>query len=282
MVANLTYRTSDGTRWGGGLGTDLTATQVDLNFWTLFQAVQSLENISSSGAGIDFINQPSGGNLFFVHLTNHVVLGPFVIPTAQWTPRGQWQPDTIYAAYDVVYEDGSLYLITVPHTSGATFSPFSTDGLGHLLYNLLLQQPADELPTGGIAGQRLVKSTSSPFSSAWEFDSVRLAVFVEGSPNPSEVLMQFCVTDHITFPVGLTGSVVFAGIPCVDQTVYGLNRNGASIGSITFNVSPPDVAVEFTAAVVCVPGDIISLVAPTTPDPNQANISFTIVAQLND
>src|SRR5665647_416839 len=138
MVASLTYRTADGTRWGGGQGSDLAAVTIDLNFWEIFTAIETLEAGASVGAGIDYINQPSGGNLFYVHLTNHAVLGPFVIPTAQWNARGAWAPTTVYAAYDVVYSDGSLYLITVPHTSGSTFSPYATDGLGHNLYNLLL------------------------------------------------------------------------------------------------------------------------------------------------
>lgn len=280
MVASLTYRTADGTRWGGGLGSDLSATQVDLNFWTLFSAVEALQNAASTGAGIDYINQPAAGNLFYIHLTNHAVLGPFTIPTAQWTPRGQWQPTTVYAAYDVVYENGSLYLITIPHTSGATFSAFSTDGSGHLLYNLLLQQPADELPVGGTPGQRLVKSTGSPYTSEWLSDNIRLGLFVEGFPQPSELLMQYLVTDNMTLPSGLTGSVIYQGIPTSTVVDYALLKNGAQIGTIQFNISPVGITVSLGAAVSFVPGDVLSLTAPAIPDAAQQNISFTIVAQL--
>jgi hypothetical protein len=280
MVANLTYRTDDFTRWGGGLGTDLTAVQVDLNFFTLFQAVQNLENLSSDGAGIDFINQPAGGNLFFVHLTNHVVLGPFVIPTAQWNPRGQWEPDTQYAAYDVVDEDGSLYLITIPHTSGAIFSAFSTDGNGHLLYNLLLQQPANELPVGGTPGMRLVKSTSSPFTTEWLSDNIRLHMFCSGQPLPSETLMQYTVVDNMTLPQSLAGSVIFQGIQTSTVVLYALEKNGGQIGTLQFNISPEDVVVSFPNNVEFVPGDVLSLIAPAIPDPAQSNISFTFVAEL--
>ena len=281
MVASLTYRTADSTRWGGGLGSDLSATQVDLNFWTLFSAVQALEDHQfSNGAGIDFINQPAAGNLFYIHLTNHAVLGPFTIPTAQWTPRGQWEPGTVYAAYDVVYNDGSLYLITIPHTSGSTFSAFSTDGLGHLLYNLLLQQPADELPAGGTPGQRLVKSTDSPYTSEWLSDNIRLGVFCEGFPQPSELLMQYLVTDNMTLPSGLTGTVIYQGIQTSSIVVYALLQNGAQIGTITFNISPEDIVVGFATAINFVPGDVLSLTAPAVPDGAQQNISFTFVAQL--
>lgn len=282
MVASLTYRTNDGTRWGGGLGSDLSATQVDLNFWTLFSAVQTIQDDAvGAGAGIDFINQPAAGNLFFVHLTDHRVLGPFVIPTAQWNPRGQWAPTTAYAAYDVVYEDGSLYLITIPHTSGSTFSAFSTDGLGHLLYNLILQQPADELPVGGTAGMRLVKSSGSPFASEWLSDFIRLNCFVEGLPQPSELLMQYLVTDHMTLPDNLTGSVIYQSIPSATDVTYTLEQNGNVIGTITFNgPSPIDIVVSFPLNINFVPGDVLTLTAPPAPDGAQQDVSFTFLATL--
>src|ERR1035437_10159274 len=102
MVASLTYRTADGTRWGGGQGSNLAAVTIDLNFWTLFSSVQALEDAVVVNAGIDYINQPSGGSLFYVHLTNHAVLGPFVIPTTQWNARGAWAAITTYSPYDLV------------------------------------------------------------------------------------------------------------------------------------------------------------------------------------
>lgn len=281
MVASLTYRTVDNTRWGGGLGSDLAAVQIDLNFWNLFSAVQALEDHADVGAGIDFINQPASGNLFFIHLTDHRVLGPFVIPTANWNPRGQWQSATAYSAYDVVYEDGSLYLITIPHTSGATFSPFATDGLGHNLYNLLLQQPADELPTGGTVGQRLAKATGSPFATKWESDFIRMFAFVGGQPFPNELLLQYTVVDHMTLPSGLVGSAFFQNTPTSTTVTYTINKNGAAIGSVTFHgPSPETITVAFSATVAFVPGDLITLFAPGTPDLVQADISFTLVATL--
>lgn len=282
MVSSLTYRTSDGTRWGGGNGSDLSATQVDLNFWTLFSAVQALEDHSDAvGAGIDFINQPGAGNLFFIHLTDHRVLGPFVIPTAQWNPRGAWQPTTGYAAYDVVYNDGSLYLIVVPHTSGSTFSAFATDGLGHLLYNLILQQPADELPVGGTPGMRLVKSTSSPYTTEWLSDFIRLNCFVEGLPQPAELLMQYLVTDHMTLPANLVGSVIYQAIQSASTVTYSIGLNGNEIGTVTFEgPSPIAILVSFPSDTNLVPGDVLTLTAPPAPDGAQQDVSFTFLATL--
>jgi len=255
----------------------LTAVQVDLNFWILFSALQALQN-SPVAAGIDYINQPNGGNLFFVHLTNHAVLGPFIIPTSQWNPRGPWVAVTAYAAYDVVSNNGSLYLITIPHTSGSTFSPFATDGSGHLLYNLLLQQPTNEIPVGGTPGQRLAKSTTSPYATQWVDDHVRLHLFIEGQPTASELMMQYAVVDHMFFPLALAGSAFYQQTPTVATVVYSILKNGASIGTVTFAAA--SITVAFPAAITCVPGDVITLTGPPTPDAVQANISFTLVATL--
>ncbi len=278
MVASLTYRTNDITRWGGGLGSDLSATQVDINFWTLFSAIEALEDHAGVNAGIDYINQPSGGNLFFIHLTNHAVLGPFVIPTSQWNPRGAWAPLTVYAAFDLVYQGGSLYLITIPHTSAATFSALATDGMGHNLYNLVLQQPAAALPAGGVPRQKLVKNSVTDFDTAWEDDRLRLTLYVEGQPLPGELLMQYSVADHMTIPAGFTGSFINNGTTATANATYTLNKNGNPIGTITFNGST--ITKTLAADAVFVPSDVITFVAPAVPDATHANISFTFVALL--
>jgi hypothetical protein len=278
MPTSLVYRTTDNTRWGGGQGSDLAAVTIDLNFWTLFSAVQALEDHMSVGAGIDYINQPVGGNLFYVHLTDHRVLGPFVIPMGQWQPRGNWAPNTSYAAYDVVGNAGSAYLITIPHTSGATFSAFATDGQGHLLYNVILQA-VGQVPAGGTVGQKfVVNSFGVP---AWGSDFIRLALYVEGQPLPNEQLMQYVVTDHMTLPIGLTGSAFYAAPQTNTNVVYTLNKNGAALGSVNFfGPSPDHVSVTFPSNIAFVPGDILTLVAPAIPDAQQANISFTFLATI--
>lgn len=281
MVASLTYRTSDITRWGGGTGTKLTSVQVDLNFWTLFEAIDALQADQSLTVSIDFISQPLNGNQLFVHLTNHQVLGPFTLPTAQWNPRGNWAPFTNYAPFDVVSNGGNLYLISTAHTSAATFNPNATNGVSQNLYILILSSPENALPSDGTTGMRLVKSSGSPFVTRWESDLIRLICFVGGKPNPNELLLQFAVLDHMTLPAGLIQSVFFANTPTAANVTYNLSKTGAAIGSITFTgPSPEGISISFPANVLCVPGDIISLTGPATPDIQQADISFSIAALL--
>jgi hypothetical protein len=280
MVSSLTYRTADGTRWGGGNGSDLSATQIDLNFWTLFSAVQALEDHSAVDAGIDYISQPTGSNTFYVHLLNHAVLGPFTIPTSQWNPRGAWTAITVYAPYDTVTYNGSLYLVLIAHTSGATFSPSATDGLSHNLYSLLLMSPSNALPTGGTQGQKLVKSvTGTDFAIEWHDDPIRIAIFVEGQPQAGELLLLYCTVDNMTLPAGLVGSKFYNIVGATANAVYAINKNGNPIGTITFNGS--GIAVSFPNDVAFLAGvDLLTFVAPSPADATHANIGFTFYAQL--
>lgn len=278
-MQNLTYRSNDSTRWGNGVGSDLTAVLIDLNFWNLFSAVTTLENNQTTSAGIDYMTMQ--GDQLYVHLTNHAVLGPFTVPTAIWNPRGDWAPITAYAALDVVVDNGSVYVVNVSHVSASTFSAGATDGNGHDLYTLILEQPANQIPSGGTVGQRLVKSTSSPYVTAWESDKLRLSCFANAAPQPGEVLIQYGVVDHCVLPAGLAGSVVYAAIPPSAAATFVINVNGVAVGSITLSPSPKE-SVSFSADVNLIPGDIVTLVSPATQDATLAQVSFTLVALLTE
>lgn len=279
-ITTLTYRTADATRWGGGQGSDLSATQIDLNFWAVYIAIQALEAASHTTVSIDYIAQ-TAGNQLFIHLTNHAVLGPFTIPTSQWNPRGLWQPSTSYAPFDTVSDADNLYLVTSAITSGSTFNPLLTGTLGNLIYVLILPAPSNGVPTNGVVGQKLVWAQGSPDFAAWENEYVRMALFIPGQPVAGTTLFQFVVTDHMMLPIGLLGSAAYAGIQTLTTVSYPLYQNGNSIGSIIFvGPSPDSIEIVFPANVHFVPGDVLTMGAPAAPDTQQADISFTLLATL--
>lgn len=280
MVTQPTFRTDDGTRWGTGQGSDLAAAVIDLNFWNLFFAIDALENAPSDAVGIDFINLV-GGNQLFIHLTDHRVQGPFVVPTTLWTPRGNYLAGSVYYPLDVVSINGALYIVTVQHTAVDPFNPNATDGHGNFLYTLLLEEPQNQIPTGGTVGQRLVKGAGSPFDVEFVSDKIRLAPQIFGQPDPGELVMQYAVVDHMTFPAGLEGSAFFAGVSPSAPATFSITQNGNSIGTVTFAPSPA-VTVSFPSDIACIPGDVIDLTAPSPKDASLANISFTFVALLTE
>lgn len=159
------FNTTDLTRWGIGLLRRLHAVEIDLNFWDLLSRVTALENHSAAGRSIDYFTIV--GDQLTIHMSDHTLEGPIIVPVAKWNRRtdnhGQWLPLTLYRELDIFDFDGSLYFAIITFTSPAVFDPNATDGMGHLLYGLMLTAPGDIVPVGGTTGQYLVKASNANF-----------------------------------------------------------------------------------------------------------------------
>jgi len=160
-----TYRTDDLARWGSGQGFNLTAAQVDINFWDLVQRMIAQEARPDPSAGIDYF-EIVGINMY-VHMTDATVLGPYELPVATFQDRGEWQPETIYSKMDTFSVNGGLYVVIFDHTSELTFDPGANDGAGHDYYQLMIQTPGSALPSGGAVGMALLKATETDYSTMW-------------------------------------------------------------------------------------------------------------------
>jgi hypothetical protein len=163
----ITFRTDDPERWGFGKGSNLTATEVDINFWELLQRLLNLEEHPNEGVGIDHF--AFSGSQMTVYMTDHTTRGPYDVPAQQWRFRGAWHPGTVYTFNDVVTVAGlsSVFLVLVTHLSADEFDPGANDGEGHDYYGLLLANPENALPTGGGTGQVLSKASGADFDLVW-------------------------------------------------------------------------------------------------------------------
>lgn len=169
------YRTTGA--WGPGKGSNLTAAEVDGNFYDHDQRIEDLE--TSRPQPDDFASVSTSGNLLTFHLQSGTTLGPVTMPTLQWQDRGAWLPFTLYAALDVVSVSGQgLFLVQVSHTSAATFDPnLSAGSPPAAVYQLLIGADsntqigdlADVDVTGAAANAMLVAvSSGSPATITWE------------------------------------------------------------------------------------------------------------------
>ena len=281
MVDQITFRTNDNTRWGTGAGTDLTPTQVDINFWVLYTALAALQDHAENNAGISSIMVT--GNQMTVLLQNHVALGPFTLPTAAFNFRGEWQADAAYNINDVFTADGALYLVIfqVQDAGAAPFFAGANDGNGHDFYAPILAAPDSELPADGNPGAFLqLTLLDSPGSVVWTNLTRNIAFYLETAPNPNEQIVRYIFTESTTFPVGLTGSRAGYGTPPTADQAYELFQNGASIGTITFTPSPDEPTFTFPVAITFQPGDVLEILAPSVPDPHMTLIAMTLVGTL--
>jgi hypothetical protein len=279
MVDQVTFRTTDSLRWGPGQLSDLTATEIDINFWVLLTAVQALQTQANDHAGIDHF-VVVGTNLF-VHLTNHFVLGPYLLPTAQWNFRNAWTPRTAYQAFDVFTNAGSVYLVLTQHVSNSLFDPGSTDHSvpPNKFYALLLAAPPPELPQTGDKGAFL-QWQNSPGDVRWFPLARNIAIYCEATPDPVEVIADYVFTESTTFPIGLTGSQFSVGTRPTGDQEFELMQDGGPIGHVTIHHTGP-ATVVFNHAITFTAGEILSVIAPTVPDAHMTRVRFNLVGTLD-
>ena len=270
-MSDVIYRTAGA--WGPGLGADLTAAQVDMNFWVLYSLIVALQDAEPITIAYFTIT----GNQIWITMTDHYVFGPYTIPQAVWNFRGPWQPNVTYNVNDVIAVGNAIYLVIFAHISQATFSPYANDGDGHNYYALLLASPFAAGTIGQVLAWQELPEGYYPTNL-----TRNVAIFVEGAVETDERLLQYLVPETMTLPLHLTGSLAYCDTyPTTDQT-FTLYQNGTQIGSITFSPSPSEPTWDFPTAVTLSPGDILTLIGPSSPpaDPHMTSISFTFVAIL--
>jgi len=136
----LTYRTTGS--WGAGKGSNLTASEIDNNFWELVSRIVTLEGAPLDPVSITDITV-AGTNLT-IHLTDGTTRGPFALPTSTLVWQGEWTALTAYTAFNVVYvTDVGAFLVLQDHTSAATFDAAASNTAGDYYHQLF-----GALPTG--------------------------------------------------------------------------------------------------------------------------------------
>jgi hypothetical protein len=76
--------------WGAGKGANLTASEVDSNFWSLAQAIVELTNDPVTPVGIASISV--AGTQMTITLHDGTVLGPYTLPVLTFRWRDEWAP----------------------------------------------------------------------------------------------------------------------------------------------------------------------------------------------
>jgi hypothetical protein len=95
-----------------------------------------------------------------------------------------------------------------------------------------------------------------------------------GKPTASLCVLRWPSTETFTFPASLTGSKGIARTAATAQTDFDVQANAVSFGTMRWAAAGtvPTFIAASTQAVV--PGTIIEVFAPATPDATLANIGF--------
>jgi hypothetical protein len=159
----IIYRTAG--PWGAGKGANLVPGEVDGNFYDVNRRLLTVEGEMPLLISIAFFSV--SGSSFYIHMTNGTIQGPYQLPQQAWNFRGPWIASTSYYVNDVVTGNGGVYMVLMNHISGPVFDPNTGDGAGHDYYGLLLTNPGNVLPDGGITGQILAKTSDVDYEVDW-------------------------------------------------------------------------------------------------------------------
>lgn len=101
--------------------------------------------------------------------------------------------------------------------------------------------------------------------------------FYPGVPSASAIVLRVPVARAITFADEFAGSYATATVAATGSTVFDVQKNGSSVGSITFSASGTTGAFTTTGGTVSLAaGDILSVVAPGTADATLANVGIVL------
>lgn len=103
--------------------------------------------------------------------------------------------------------------------------------------------------------------------------------FYPGLPTASAILLRVPAARAVGFVANFTGSYGAASAAATASTAFDIQKNGVSIGTATFALGATTATFASAgggAAQSLAAGDVLSVIAPATPDATLANVGFVL------
>lgn len=126
----------------------------------------------------------------------------------------------------------------------------------------------------GTAGQVLTSNASN--SPVWADKVYEIALSITAVPPANTIFLTFVGTVSWSLPLNLTGSMARTSTTATGATSLLIKKNGTQIGTINFAAGATSGTFTFATATSFVAGDILTIVAPSTPDTTLANVGITL------
>lgn len=106
-----------------------------------------------------------------------------------------------------------------------------------------------------------------------------MGFFFPTTPSASQQIFRQAVVVPFTLPSGLTGSkgTVKSADSATASTEFSVQKNDSQVGTVTFGASATTATFAMASATSFVVGDILSVVAPGTPDGTLTNFAVTFL-----
>lgn len=103
-----------------------------------------------------------------------------------------------------------------------------------------------------------------------------LTAFYPGILPASALVTRVPVARAVSFPAGLAGSIGRASAAATASAAFDVQKNGASVGTITFAAGALTATFAAANPVTLAAGDLISIIAPASADATLADVSFVL------
>ena len=124
-----------------------------------------------------------------------------------------------------------------------------------------------------------IKETSGePYLGAAVYD---IAGSTLSQPTDGAVIMRFQANRAFRLPTGLTDSAGGCDIAATAQADYDIQKNGGSIGTMTWAAAATDATFTFSTQIDFASGDTLTVVAPATADATHDGLQFTFAGNID-
>lgn len=263
----ITFRTTDGTKWGAGAGTgtggNLTPVQFDTNMWEFLTRIQAIEN--NPPVAVSILSFTVLGSQLQVNMTDGSHLGPYTLPIATFHAQGQWVNSMVLAELDLVTVPHSgLYLVNIAHTTPASPAVFDPNAVDTVSSSPTFGNPLYDLVFG---------------EDVYIYD---LGFFFPGKPGigieDGAAIAGHVFVHPVTIPIDLTESKASLRLAPAADLSFPIKHNGASVGSIDFAAGATVATFTFGGEVVVAIGDTLTVIKPATLDADARELAVTIKA----
>jgi hypothetical protein len=165
-------------------------------------------------------------------------------------------------------------------TTGLTLSggPITTSGTLTIGGTLAIANGGTGLSTIGTAYQ-ILRTNSGATALEWAnmpSNPYDVGAFYNGNPSGDTVICLHVFNRSATFPIDFTGSHGISLNAATAQTTFSIYKNNTLIGNMVFAISATTATFTAASETTFIIGDILKVVAPTTPDITLSDITFLL------
>lgn len=136
--------------------------------------------------------------------------------------------------------------------------------------------------TGAVSMPAASATQNGYLPSAWfaKFAAYDIAGQVTGAPAASAVVTRYKAPRAFTIKAAAPGSTGISDVAATGTATFSLQKNGSQFGTMSWSAAGTVPAFAVASDAVFAAGDILTVVAPGSPDATLADIAFTLVGVL--